>query len=729
MKITMRKTVSAFILVLFIINFSFAQDRPILAGFEKGLYKLEKIISTKDKNANASYQKKLIWNEGSVKKIIYTPIGWFFLTTEGIVHSNDLIEFDKRNDGLPYNTIKQYNGTEKKFVTIPKELKDLAIHPENPQIMVTATKDSVYLSRNGGLKWISIGLNAKTTGVKSLCVLDVPIYDKSGEEKSSKLVVFLSHSIYGFSSYEPDSDLPQWVDLPEGFLNIPGNTGVEEIACMLPVKITDKNKNYFYELYLGTSYIPRLYKFNWSLNCVDPIWQGGIKNSTQDSLVYLDGNIVYLGLDGFKAVEIATGKKIDLPAKVRDWEKIINDADKDILSLFIPGEKIKKNFHTDVSLTELWLTKRESAKNKYADRIENKRGMYVPANQAADYRLDEHIKTLKANNLNAVVVDMKDDAGLLRFDARTPLLLKYGSQSSYSVKLDEFVPKMKKQGIYLIARIVVFKDKNLYNKNSKKFAVWDVKTNSSWRGIKGTINILDEQGNATGKKETEYYDEFWVDPYCENVWEYNVLIAKELIERGFDEIQFDYIRFPTDGYNLYDAKFRFQEKGMDKESALISFLSYAKKNIDAPIGIDIYGANGWYRSSARTGQDVEMMSKYVDVVCPMFYPNHFEQDFLTYSPEIERPYRIYNLGTYRNYIMGRGKILIRPWVQAFFMKVSYDIKYYNKDYVLREIYGVKDSLNQGYLYWNNAGRYTDIVPDVGNSDYIYKKNLEAEQNE
>ena len=66
---------------------------------------------------------------------------------------------------------------------------------------------------------------------------------------------------------------------------------------------------------------------------------------------------------------------------------------------------------------------------------------------------------------------------------------------------------------------------------------------------------------------------------------------------------------------------------MDKESALISFLSYARDNIQAPIGIDIYGANGWYRSGTRTGQDAEMLAEYVDVIGPMFYPSHFEQTF------------------------------------------------------------------------------------------------------
>ena len=226
--------------------------------------------------------------------------------------------------------------------------------------------------------------------------------------------------------------------------------------------------------------------------------------------------------------------------------------------------------------------------------------------------------------------------------------------------------------------------------------------------------ILDEAGNPV--KEPVYFDEYWVDPYCEKVWEYNIQVAKELIERGFDEIQFDYIRFPTDGTNLGQTKYRYQEKGMDMESALISFLSYARENIKAPIGIDIYGSNGWYRSGSRTGQDVELLSEFVDVICPMFYPNHFEQNFLAYQPEIERPYRIYYYGTYRNAQIARDKVLIRPWAQAFYLNVSYDRKYYNKDYVRRQIFGVRDSMNNGYMYWNNSGRYTDISPDILDTD-------------
>ena len=116
------------------------------------------------------------------------------------------------------------------------------------------------------------------------------------------------------------------------------------------------------------------------------------------------------------------------------------------------------------------------------------------------------------------------------------------------------------------------------------------------------------------------------------------------------------------------------------------------------------------------------MSNYVDIICPMFYPSHFEQDFLEYKPVIERPYRIYFFGTYRNTVIGRNKIIVRPWVQAFYMGVRFDRLYYNKDYVQREIYGVRDSVNRGYMYWNNSGgNYDDISPDIGNSESPWKE--------
>jgi hypothetical protein len=290
------------------------------------------------------------------------------------------------------------------------------------------------------------------------------------------------------------------------------------------------------------------------------------------------------------------------------------------------------------------------------------------------------------------------------------------------VDIDGLLQNLKGRGIYTVARIVVFKDPELAKKEGGKYAVWDSRKGKPWVGY---YDQTQAKGTGTDKdtpNETEilptddpaqeilrtYYDERWVDPYSEEVWEYTAAIAEELHRRGFDEIQFDYIRFPTDGANLADAQYRWRELGMDMESAMISFLRHVRSRIDAPSSVDIYGANGWYRTGARPGQEVELLAPYVDVICPMYYPRHFEQDFLAQSPEELRPYRIYFQGTQRTERIGRGQVIVRPYVQAFYLNVSYDRRYYNPDYVRREIEGVRDAGANGFIYWNNSGRYDDI---------------------
>lgn len=90
---------------------------------------------------------------------------------------------------------------------------------------------------------------------------------------------------------------------------------------------------------------------------------------------------------------------------------------------------------------------------------------------------------------------------------------------------------------------------------------------------------------------------------------------------------------------------------------------------------------------------------------------------MNYKPYEERPYRIYYYGTYRNTVIARDKVVVRPWVQAFFLNVPYDRAYYDKEYVLKEVFGVRDSVDRGYMFWNNAGNYTKLSPDPGDTEY------------
>ncbi len=680
--------------------FSQPVNQPPLVGTVDGLYKISgnNVIP--------------VWTDGEVHKIIYSN-RYYLLTTKGIITSTDLVEFTPRNEGLPLHTLKTYNGTEKSFISIQKELKDLSAHPQKPEILVTATRDAVYLSKDSGNSWKNLGLSARTSGCKSIAVADMPIYGANSQVTGTQLVVFMSHPIYGLSYILPDASSPKWTDIERGFDTLPGNPYVDEIADILPVLETQSDGSIITKIYLSQTFIPRIYVLDWQKKQGQIIWRGELVNSTIDSLVYDNNSLYFLEMAGFSSIDLATKQIIKKPSIADYWLTLVNKTPKHPQCAFFTQQFGGKTI--PVSLTEMWMLYPAEITSPYFSTIYNKKSLYIPSGQTSLTALDKHITTIKNNGLNSIVVDMKDDYGMIRFNAKSPAVLDKKGISRYAIDLEPFVEKLKKENIYLIARIVVFKDKNLYQYAGGKYAVWDAKLKKPWLGIRAYTDILDEQGIKTGTT-TNYYDEYWVDPYSEDVWSYNVAVAQELIERGFDEIQFDYIRFPTDGYNLTDASYRWQDKNMNMESGLISFLRYARENIKAPIGIDIYGANGWYRSGARTGQDVELLSHYVDVISPMFYPNHFEQNFLDYTPAAERPYRIYYFGGYRNSLLARNKVLIRPWVQAFYMNVSYDRVYYNQDYVQREIFGVRDSLNMGYMYWNNSGRYEDIRPDISDTD-------------
>ena len=689
-----------------------------LVGGETGLYSIEdgKCIQ--------------LWSEGAVHKIIRAK-EWIFLTTKGIVASKDLSSFEYRNAGLPTIMMKKYEGGKTSFENEQVTLLDLQIHPANPEIMVTLTRDSVFLTRDSGHTWKSLSFPAKTDGAKAVCVADMPeVSNDTAVPGKENLTVFMSHSIYGLSYIQPDVAKAKWTDVTAGFAVMPTQSYPDEISDIIAVRRAGENGMVSTELYLGNSFMQNIYRFDWEKKRAVLIGDGtavipvkGAANSAKgasgpkemkldsaDSLFAAGNKLIFLRRNGFGSFDLETNTFTGEPSEASVWRYLAELPGPSPRSIFIPAEA--SGFGQAVSLSELWFLNFDKHQDSYAEISDGKRALYVPAGQAIPGpKLQGFIDTIKQNGLNAIVIDMKDDYGLLRYKSQDKKVIDKASESQYALDIDAFVKQCKDNDIYLIARIVVFKDRNLWKYDGGKYAVWDYSTGSQWRGYKGEKEVVDANGNVTGK-EADYYDEYWVDPYCEDVWAYNVEIAKDLIAHKFDEIQFDYIRFPTDGRNLSKASFRWRDKGLTKESALLSFLAYARQNIDVPIGIDIYGANGWYRSGARTGQDVELLSRYVNVICPMFYPSHFEQDFLAHSPAIERPYRVYYYGSYRNTVIARNNVLVRPWIQAFYLPVSYDKRYYDAEYVRREVIGVRDSVDNGYMYWNNSGRYGDVYKDV-----------------
>ncbi len=671
------------------------------------------------KKISANGKQTALWSEGSVQQILPVEKSFYFITSKGILFTSDLQNFELRNNGLPTYIIKKFNAQrETSHEAHAQDLKDLAFNPLNPAEMVTATKERVYFTRDGGLNWTNIGsASLRTNGIKSVAVASM----KAGQAGQTETVVFMAHSILGFWFYKPDAAKPDWLDANKGLECSDPNNSSDEVSDILPVVVKDDGGNTYCEIFLSQTFMPRVYRYDIESNKNVCLYKGTEPCDTIDSLWQNGNALSFVSPGKIFSFDMTTNAASNISQSLLAYTQEFFKSKELVNAAWIPaenarglklGEKGANGAGGGILLNELWLLDSGKILSPYAAKIDGQKSLYVPAYQAhLPGGFERFKKLILDNKLNSLVIDMKDDYGLMRFDAQDPLLTQKGVVSKYALDLDKFVKTFKEDNIYLIARIVVFKDRNLSNYNGGQYAVWDKKFKRPWQGISGTETLED------GTTQTRYYDEAWVDPFCPEVWEYNVAIAKELIARGFDEIQFDYIRFPTDGQNLYNASYRWQTQGMDKEGALRSFLSYARENIDAPIGIDIYGANGWYRSGTRTGQDVETLAQYVDVICPMFYPSHFEHKFMNYKPNEERPYRIYYYGTYRNTVIARDRVVVRPWVQAFFLNVPYDRQFYDKDYVLKEVFGVRDSVDRGYMFWNNAANYVKISPDPGDAEY------------
>lgn len=321
-------------------------------------------------------------------------------------------------------------------------------------------------------------------------------------------------------------------------------------------------------------------------------------------------------------------------------------------------------------------------------------------------RLEQHMAFAKEHGFTAVVIDFKDDHGRLVYDSSLELHNSIGAVRSF-VSAQRIIQTVHEHGLYLIARVVVFKDRELYLYDNGRFALWDQRRGAPW-------GVFRQQENAeTGELETVQV-EYWVDPFSEFVWDYNVAVAEELQALGVDEIQFDYIRTPADG-RTGDIAYRYHDDSPamvdedpyrdDRVEALSAFLARAREHIDIPIGIDVFGFNGWYRMS-YLGQDIALLARFVDVVSPMLYPSHFPREFLGIPNYLEWAEEIYREGVARGRRITADHVLIRPYVQAFLIggELNFETPTYT-DYLKHQIRGSLDAGAGGFTLWNNSGRY------------------------
>ena len=311
----------------------------------------------------------------------------------------------------------------------------------------------------------------------------------------------------------------------------------------------------------------------------------------------------------------------------------------------------------------------------------DRRALYASV-PAVRKRTGSLIKTITGSGFNAIVIDMKDDFGNIYFPTRNSTAREI-SAARRPLPVRAILGRLKDAGIYTIARIVVFKDERLFRAFNSRYAISNTRTNRPWKG------------NPR---------EYWVDPHSVFVHDYNISLALELEALGFDEIQFDYIRFPSDGPTHLCGYPHRKDSDTYKSEILADFLMKAAGALKIPISTDIYGFNSWYHFGNWIGQDMEEFSRIVDVICPMVYPSHFGSRFYMSGKRELRPYRIVHDGGRRSVKLIHNRIPVRPYLQAFRLRSPT----WGNCYIRNQAEAAEKSGCSGYTYWNARGDYAII---------------------
>ncbi|WP_163878007.1 putative glycoside hydrolase [Paenibacillus favisporus] len=322
------------------------------------------------------------------------------------------------------------------------------------------------------------------------------------------------------------------------------------------------------------------------------------------------------------------------------------------------------------------------------------KGIYVTAYSAGGSRMNQLLDLIDKTDLNAMVVDIKDDAGYITYKTDNATLKQMGKPQPFISDINQLMQRLNKHKVYPIARVVVFKDTVLAKK----------RPDLSFKNPDGT---LWENGKG---------DSF-VNPYSKEVWDYNIAIAKEAAKLGFKEIQFDYVRFP-EGFEKRADTLKYVKNDKSRVDTVAEFVQYARKQL-APLGIrvsvDIFGYAASVPAAEGIGQDFGKISENVDVISPMVYPSHYTTGWFGAQDPDKEPYKTIKgsmADTHKKLDpLKDRKPIIRPWIQDFTASWlgSGHYEKYGKQQVEDQIRALKDAGVDEYLLWNASNRYSQGV--------------------
>ena len=324
------------------------------------------------------------------------------------------------------------------------------------------------------------------------------------------------------------------------------------------------------------------------------------------------------------------------------------------------------------------------------------KGIYLGANAAgvSDF-MDKVIRRIDETELNAVVIDVKDDYGRITYAMDSvPLVNELGAVDVKISDMPGVIKKLKQHGIYCIARVVALKDPFIAEQKPE----WALHL------ADGTV-FRDNKGDA------------WVDPYKQEYWDYLVDVSKAAGEIGFDEIQFDYIRFCTEsGIDrvVYDGE---ETQGRDKISIISELVGYVSGKLRAEglfVSCDVFGTIiGSPVDAQSVGQDYTEMASEIDYICPMIYPSHYAAGNFGLEHPDKQPYETI-LGALNKSkaeltkeAQESGQAIVRPWLQSFTASYLGEGNYipYNAETTREQIRAVYDAGYDEWILWSASANY------------------------
>lgn len=331
---------------------------------------------------------------------------------------------------------------------------------------------------------------------------------------------------------------------------------------------------------------------------------------------------------------------------------------------------------------------------------EKVKGIYVTGPMAGSAGMDSLITLVDETELNAMVIDVKNDDGNITWKLETGSPAEIGACVSYISDMQGLMAKLKEHHIYTIARIVCFKDPYLAA----------ARPELALKKPDGTL-VTDANGLA------------FVNPYREETWEYLVEVASAASELGFDEIQFDYVRFPI-GADADAADYGVDLQTYTKEQAITGFLSYAAEQFEEKgivFGADVFGTIiGSETDVERVGQNYKAIGGIVDVLSPMVYPSHYANGVFGLEVPDAKPYEtvlraMQDSERELQEVDEEKRAVVRPWLQSFTASWVPGHITYEGEEIRQQIQAVYDAGYEEWILWNASNRYSaDGLGEVTN---------------